>query len=344
MEIGSAFIPALLLLFGVMNSPESPRWLVRQNRVEEAYESLIRLRGRNNKMLATRDLHYLCVKITSRKGKEGADTDRAYQRFIGLFEKVSLHFEYSRQSTHLKTVNILAFYSSTIFAHIQGNQAKSLKQVRKALLFTFGFGAINFTFGWLAFWQIDRCGRRFLLLSTLPFMFLSLFIAGLCYRTLELHTRMELVSLFVFFFTVFYSPGPGPVAFAYSAEVFRIEYREIGMGWAVAMNNLFASGLSIIFPRLFFTFGGIGAFEFFAGLNILALILVFFYVPETHQLTLEQLDAIFDQDIGAHVAYGNKVLQWFWSTYLLGKHEESCPQFYNGEPRSYVEPESRVLR
>lgn len=114
-----------------------------------------------------------------------------------------------------------------------------MRKIRKALLFTFGIGAINFTFGWLAFWKIDRRGRRFLLLSTLPFMFLCLFIAGFCYKINEEHmsTRIKLVSLFVFLFTVFYSPGPGPVAFTYSAEVFRIEYREIGMGWAVAVSN-----------------------------------------------------------------------------------------------------------
>ncbi|THW76762.1 hypothetical protein D6D17_10408 [Aureobasidium pullulans] len=87
-QLGSAFIPALFLLISVMNSPESPRWLVRQNRVEEAYESLIRLRGRKNKILATRDLHYLCVKITNRR--DGSDSDQpyaAYQRFRRLLEK-----------------------------------------------------------------------------------------------------------------------------------------------------------------------------------------------------------------------------------------------------------------
>lgn len=110
------------------------------------------------------------------------------------------------------------------------------------------------------------------------------------------------------------------------------------------MNNLFASVLSIIFPHLFFKFGGTGAFEFFAGLNILALVLVFFCVPETQRLTLEQLDLIFDQDIGAHAAHRYMVLRWFWRTYFLRRNVGPCPEFYSYEPRADDEIELRVTK
>lgn len=59
----------------------------------------------------------------------------------------------------------------------------------------------------------------------------------------------------------------------YSAEVFPLSHRELGMSWAVATNNFWASILSITFPRLIGAFKPQGAFGFYAGLNVIALVL-----------------------------------------------------------------------
>jgi hypothetical protein len=53
------------------------------------------------------------------------------------------------------------------------------------------------------------------------------------------------------------------------------------MGWAVATCLFWAAVLSITFPRLLAAFSPTGAFGFYAGLNICALIMIFFFVPET---------------------------------------------------------------
>ena len=47
-----------------------------------------------------------------------------------------------------------------------------------------------------------------------------------------------------------YSPGEGPVPFTYSAEVFPLSHREVGMAWAVATCLFWAAVLSITFPRM----------------------------------------------------------------------------------------------
>ena len=49
------------------------------------------------------------------------------------------------------------------------------------------------------------------------------------------HLRLGTMSSFVYFFVIAYSPGMGPVPFAYSAEVFPLSHRETGMSWAVAV-------------------------------------------------------------------------------------------------------------
>lgn len=57
---------------------------------------------------------------------------------------------------------------------------------------------------------------------------------------------------------------------------------------------------------------------FYAGLNIVALVLIFFFVPETKQLTLEELDAVFAMPHGEFISYQTKEwLPYFIKRYVL---------------------------
>ena len=52
--------------------------------------------------------------------------------------------------------------------------------------------------------------------------------------------------------------------------------------WAVATNLFWAAVISVTFPRMVGAFGDVGAFGFYAGLNIIALIMIFFLMPGTY--------------------------------------------------------------
>lgn len=60
-------------------------------------------------------------------------------------------------------INIIAFYSSTVFVDAGASPFH-------ALLASWGFGLVNFIFAWPAIWTIDTFGRRSLLLATFPQM------------------------------------------------------------------------------------------------------------------------------------------------------------------------------
>lgn len=62
------------------------------------------------------------------------------------------------------------------------------------------------------------------------------------------------------------------------------------MAWAVAVNNTFAGVLSLTFPRMRTVMTPTGAFGFYAALNLVAWAMIFCFVRETKQLTLEELD------------------------------------------------------
>lgn len=58
------------------------------------------------------------------------------------------------------------------------------------------------------------------------------------------------------------------------------------MAWAVATCLFWAAVLSITFPRMLAAMTPTGAFGFYAGLNICALVMIFLWLPETKQRTL----------------------------------------------------------
>lgn len=64
------------------------------------------------------------------------------------------------------------------------------------------------------------------------------------------------------------------------------------MSLAVATNLFWAAILTLIFPRLTDALGNTGALGLFAGLNVIAFVMIFLLVPETKQRTLEELDSI----------------------------------------------------
>lgn len=118
----------------------------------------------------------------------------------------------------------------------------------------------------------------------------------------------------------------------YSAEVFPLSHREIGMSWAVATNNFWASVLSLTFPRMLTAMTATGAFSFYAGLNLVALALIFLFVPETKQKTLEELDYVFSVSDRRHAQYQlTEVLPWWIKRYVLFQKNGPCPELYHYE-------------
>ncbi|KAJ5628667.1 hypothetical protein N7490_010895 [Penicillium lividum] len=330
LQLGSAFIPAVPLIFGVWFCPESPRWLIIKGRHRAAYESLLRLR--NSPLQAARDLYMIHSQLAMERdmleGSGYAKTDSMLVRFKEIFTVPRLRRATQASgivmiAQQMCGINIIAFYSSTIFQLAGANNIE-------ALLASFGFGLINFVFAWPAVWSIDRFGRRGLLLFTFPNMCWTLLAAGCCFWIPKSNkAHIGLVAFFIYLFDVFYSPGEGPVPFAYSAEVFPQSHREIGMAWAVATNNFWASVLSLTFPYMLRSLTAQGAFGFYACLNLVAFVLIFLFLPETMQRSLEELDYVFGVPTRTHAKYQlTVVLPWWIRRYIFMRKGVDCPPLY----------------
>ncbi|KAI9898854.1 hypothetical protein N3K66_005315 [Trichothecium roseum] len=332
LQLGSAFIPTVPLLAGTYFCPESPRWYIKKKRYGRAWKSLLRLR--NTPVQAARDLYYIsCLleqeernrsndgasngasniasgrdssaNVEARRRRRGKKSGNMLTRFAELFtvprvRRATWAAGIVMAAQQMCGINIVSFYSATVFK-------ESGVDDYTALFATFGFGLVNFAFAWPAVWAVDAFGRRALLLFTFPNMVWSLLAAGLCYLIepdkTDSTARIAAVSTFIYIFAAFYSTGEGPVAFMYSAEVFPLSHREIGMAWAVATSNFWAAALSLTLPRTLASLGPTGVFGLYAGLGLVALALVFLFVPETAGRSLEELDRVFAVSDREHARY-----------------------------------------
>lgn len=223
-------------------------------------------------------------------------------------------------------INIIAFYSTTVFREAGFS-------LFDALLGSFGFGVVNFLFSIPAFYTIDTFGRRSLLLFTFPQMTWTLLAAGLCTLLPPSTTRTVLVAFFVYLFGAFYSPGEGPVPFTYSAEVFPLSHREVGMGFVVATCLGLAAVLGMTFPFLLVKAGTFGAFACYAATNGASFVKIFLFVRETKQKTLEELDGVFAVPTGMYIKYQvTEVLPWWFKRWVLWRRSaELRPLVQEGE-------------
>ena len=73
----------------------------------------------------------------------------------------------------------------------------------------------------------------------------------------------------------------GPLPSIYFSESFPLSHRELGAGSTIFVNNSVGSALSLTFPSLLAKVGPTGAFGLYAGLNMLAFVVIFFIIPET---------------------------------------------------------------
>ncbi|KAI9737636.1 MAG: hypothetical protein M1818_005640 [Claussenomyces sp. TS43310] len=326
--LGSTVVLPIFVCAQVYFCPESPRWLVQHDKLDKAFASFRTLRPTD--LQAARDLYYVYVNVEIEK-----KINRGKNFFTMFWELFSI--ARNRRATlaswivmfmqQFCGVNVIAYYSTTIFTESGFTQSS-------ALLASMGTGILNWVFAIPAFFTIDTWGRRNLLLFTFPFLAIFLFWTGFSFwiqpDIADSKARVGMVTTGMYLFEVFYSPGEGPVPFTYSAEAFPLHVREVGMSWATATTWCFNFILSFTWPHLLTAFKPQGAFGWYAAWCLVGWFLVLLFVPETKALTLEELDQVFSAGTRKHASYQIRNAIWHFKVWVLRRKLEPLPPFYKG--------------
>ncbi|KAL2841757.1 hypothetical protein BJY01DRAFT_236277 [Aspergillus pseudoustus] len=290
--LGSAAVPALILLVLVFLCPESPRFLIRRGDYRGAFTNLRRCRQLD--IQAARDLYYIHTQLQvetalleNRQPEQWWQNDSYQELFklLGFWGKLGTLFAIPRSrraciaafivmaTQQLCGINVLSFHSSSLFRSMffgtgpsnpsTENDSSVAYRVNcqnpmedRVAWLNFGFGLASFIFAIPAYSFINRRGHRFLLLVSLGGMFFTLLATGGFLRiTSDNQARQGLASITtIILITFFYGIGAGPVPYTFCAEVFPLPLREIGMSFST-MVNLLGLGLLVLFvPPLTTTF------------------------------------------------------------------------------------------
>ena len=100
---------------------------------------------------------------------------------------------------------------------------------------------------------------------------------------------LSLISLLIY--VTFYSLGWGPLPWLVTAEILPVRSKSLAGGIVTASNWFFSFVITKEFADLESAIHSFGAFWLFAGICLLGVAFVFYYVPETKGKSLEEIEA-----------------------------------------------------
>jgi SP family arabinose:H+ symporter-like MFS transporter len=267
-QFGVAAIPAAAFALLLIGIPRSSRWLVTQNRIDEARQVL--------DMMGTPDTEAELKEIVASIHLEHAQTreplfQRKYRLPIFLAVTIGMF-------NQLSGINAILYYANDIFG---AAGFSSLSGDKQAVL----LGAMNFVATILAMSVIDKLGRKSLLLIGSVGTAGSL--AGVA-AIFHLHTHQSDLVWLLVSFIFFFSISQGAVIWVYISEVFPTRVRSKGQSLGSSSHWVMNAVISGFFPWVAAR-STAAPFAFFAGMMALQFFVVLFIYPETKGVSLEQL-------------------------------------------------------
>jgi sugar porter (SP) family MFS transporter len=268
MMLGIPAVPAALFYLLLAGIPESPRWLVKKHRPEEAAQVLRRL--------GSDEPEKLLAEIRESLHEETVAADeplfqRKYKKPILLALMVATF-------NQLSGINALIYYTADIFAMAGAARASALLQ-------SVIVGFTNLVFTLVAMTVIDRFGRKRLLLVGALGLAACLGLAAYAFAN-RLGGALVLASLIGYI--AFFAFSQGSVIWVYLSEIFPNRVRARGQALGSFTHWFWAAVVSWTFPMIA-ELSGATAFAFFAAMMLLQFFIVLFFLPETKGVSLEQI-------------------------------------------------------
>jgi len=276
--IAAAIIPAVVLLVGMLRMPETPRWLLKNGREDEAravLTSTLQGQGVDEEFNEIKEV----IRLDGQQAK-GTLRDLG-AKWVRPALVVALILAVGQQFSGVNAVNT---YAPIMFQNLgYGASAALLAAV------VLGIVKVLFTVGEM--FVVDRWGRRPLLQVGGLLMAGTLIVLGLCVTLITDTSVIGPITLvLLILFLAGYELGWGAVVWVMIGEVFPLRVRGIGTGTASVVLWAATFTITFVFPVMYTGLGLAGAAWIFAAVCVVLVLLVTKFVPETKGRTLEQIE------------------------------------------------------
>ena len=286
-------LPGALLWIGMLVMPESPRFFVRKGQIDKAVEVLKTIRRPEEVEQEIRDI----LQVSQIGINHGRFVDELKKKWVLQLILIGLMIVLA---TRVTGVNTIMYYAPTVLkATGLGDAAAVTGAVAN--------GVVSILATLLGMLLIGRHSRRKMFFTGQIGVTHSLVLIGLSFKlffhmeTVDgvsgLHANFTgasyIILALMLMFLTFMQGWIAPVFWLMLAEIYPLRMRGLGMGFAVFGLWIFDFIIQSVFPILLNSYGGGMTFGFFAVTNVIMLILLVKFLPETRGLTLEQIEQKF---------------------------------------------------
>ncbi len=270
---GLTAAPALLFFAGMLVVPESPRWLAKKGRTDQARAILAKVGGMNYANLAVADIESTVASEQSEKVRFAELLQPKMRKVIVLGIGIAVFQQWCG-------INVIFNYAEEIFRAA----GYDISTVLKNIAWT---GSVNLVFTLAALGIVDRGGRRPLMLFGSAALAVIYTVMGLCY-----HNGVKGLPMLLLVLAAIgsYAMSLAPVAWVVISEIFPNRIRGAAMAVAVSALWIACFILTYTFPILNAKLGSAGTFWLYAAICVLGFIFIKFKLPETKGKTLEQIE------------------------------------------------------
>ena len=267
--LGIMVVPAALFAILLRSIPESPRWLVLNNRDEEA-RKVFEKTGELNAMAVIREEHEL--------SKGGMKENL----FNGKYNRPIFYAVILAMFNQLSGINAILYYAPRIFEMAGFDKTESYLQ-------PVYIGAANLAFTLLAMTVIDKFGRKTLLLIGTTGLILFLGLTANAFS--EGGTMGTNVLYYLLGYIAFFAFSQGAVIWVFISEIFPNAVRSQGGSLGSFTHWIMAAIISWTFPIIVESSpqGGFYSFVFYTIMMCVALIFIWRMMPETKGRSLEEI-------------------------------------------------------
>ncbi|KAK9235007.1 general substrate transporter [Lipomyces kononenkoae] len=279
---------AAILVCTVLQLPESPRWLIRHGKEMEAKSVFSALADIDiNSPLIDEQVNEIIATITAENHGKISELFTFTKK--KHFHRVMLAF-WNQAMQQVTGINLITYYAATIYENSIGLSPLNSKILAAAN------GTEYFFASWIAFFTIERVGRRKLMLFGAVGQTITMAIlTGTAHMADNGNSQAGIVAAaFLFVFNTFFAIGWLGMTWLYPAEIVSLQVRAPANGLSTAANWIFNFMVVMITPV---AFNNIGSYTYlvFAIINATMVPCVYIFYPETAGRSLEEIDEIFEQ-------------------------------------------------